>query len=82
MKLYINCCSKGIVYLITCTTCGKQYVGCTTRSFKEWIEQIRIGTRGGDFWTKLRKKEVYWIFHLQTRLPLGLNYTFDVTCYT
>ncbi|OCT57287.1 hypothetical protein XELAEV_18003724mg [Xenopus laevis] len=119
IKHYINCCSKGIVYLITCTKCGKQYVGCTIRSLKErirehinqvsniklssktnvtrhfqecnnsnlkyfsiqGIEQIKTGIRGGDLLMKLKKREVYWIFHLQTRLPLGLNYTFDVTCY-
>ncbi|OCT72143.1 hypothetical protein XELAEV_18035109mg [Xenopus laevis] len=119
IKHYINCCSRGIVYLITCTKCGKQYVGCTIRSLKErirehinqvsniklssktnvtrhfqkcnnsnlkyfsiqGIEQIKTGIRGGDLLMKLKKREVYWIFHLQTRLPLGLNYTFDVTCY-
>ncbi|OCT72372.1 hypothetical protein XELAEV_18035350mg [Xenopus laevis] len=110
IKQYINCCSKGIVYLITCTKCGKQYVGCTIRSLKErirehinqvsniklsnktnvtrhfyecngsnlqylsiqGIEQIKTGIRGGDLLMKLKKREVYWIFHLQTRLPLGL----------
>ncbi|OCT76279.1 hypothetical protein XELAEV_18031475mg [Xenopus laevis] len=104
IKQYINCCSKGIFYLITCTRCGKQYVGSTTRSLKErmrehinqikniklsnkanvtrhfaecnksnlkylsiqGIEQIRLGTRGGDFLSKLRKREVFLVSITQT----------------
>ncbi|OCT75014.1 hypothetical protein XELAEV_18034003mg [Xenopus laevis] len=38
--------------------------------------------RGGDLMNLLPRREVFWIFHLQTRLPLGLNYEFNVTCYT
>ena len=35
MYIYIfDCNSSGVVYLITCKKCLKQYVGCTTTSFK------------------------------------------------
>ncbi|OCT88862.1 hypothetical protein XELAEV_18017492mg [Xenopus laevis] len=45
------------------------------------IERVRLEVRGGDQLRLLERREVYWIFHLGTCLPLGLNYEFDVTCY-
>ena len=30
----INCCTENVVYLLTCTTCEKQYVGETKRQFR------------------------------------------------
>lgn len=30
MKAFLNCNTTHVVYLIGCTTCQKQYVGCTT----------------------------------------------------
>ncbi|OCT93673.1 hypothetical protein XELAEV_18011348mg [Xenopus laevis] len=110
-----NCCSKGIVYLITCTKCNEQYVGCTTRSLKErarehinqvsniqhssktnvtrhfmecnnsnlkyfsiqGIEQIKTSVRGGDFVTKLRRRECtgYFIYKLGCHLDSIFNLT-------
>ncbi|XP_068098888.1 uncharacterized protein [Hyperolius riggenbachi] len=39
MKLYINCNSSNTVYLITCTSCRLQYVGCTTRPLRQRISE-------------------------------------------
>ena len=42
---HLNCNSSNIIYLITCTVCGKQYVGETKRTFvermKEHLRQIK-----------------------------------------
>ncbi|OCT94580.1 hypothetical protein XELAEV_18012257mg [Xenopus laevis] len=46
------------------------------------IEKVRLGRRGGDSAGLLAKRELFWIFYLHTCLPLGLNYEFDVTCFT
>ncbi|OCT90319.1 hypothetical protein XELAEV_18018931mg [Xenopus laevis] len=35
IKGYINCNTTFVIYLITCSKCQKQYVGCTTRKLKE-----------------------------------------------
>ena len=35
MNNRFNCNSKYVVYLITCKTCGKQYVGSTTTKFRQ-----------------------------------------------
>uniref|UniRef100_A0A803K2L1 Reverse transcriptase domain-containing protein n=1 Tax=Xenopus tropicalis TaxID=8364 RepID=A0A803K2L1_XENTR len=34
MQSYANCNTRYVVYLLTCSKCGMQYVGCTTRSLK------------------------------------------------
>ncbi|OCT69435.1 hypothetical protein XELAEV_18040746mg [Xenopus laevis] len=133
IKQYINCNRTGVIYLITCKKCNKQYVGCTKRPLKkksirehigqinnlnytnktskspdtfgvrdhptinritpmlhfkecryfsvQGIEQVKTGVRGGDLLTLLHKRTVYWIFYLQTRLPLGFHFIFHVTCY-
>ncbi|XP_041420379.1 uncharacterized protein LOC121394196 [Xenopus laevis] len=46
------------------------------------IEKVRLGSRGGNLAGLLAKRELFWIFYLHTRLQLGLNYEFDVTCFT
>ncbi|OCT94642.1 hypothetical protein XELAEV_18012324mg [Xenopus laevis] len=46
------------------------------------IEKVRLGNRGGNLAGLLAKRELFWIFYLHTRLPLGLNYEFDVTGFT
>jgi hypothetical protein len=55
MKEAYNCNTKGIIYLISCTHCGKQYVGQTGRKLKEHLNNM------------YRKKEVtgihYYIIH-------------------
>lgn len=35
----MNCNSKMVVYLVTCTSCNIQYVGCTTRKLKRRISE-------------------------------------------
>ncbi|OCT97489.1 hypothetical protein XELAEV_18009716mg [Xenopus laevis] len=44
INCFINCNTSYVVYLLTCTHCGIQYVGCTTRPLKnrmrEHISQI------------------------------------------
>lgn len=46
MKQYGNCNSKGVVYLLECLNCHKQYVGLTSRCLKirEHIYSIEKAT--------------------------------------
>lgn len=39
IKRYINCDSKFIIYLVTCTPCKLQYVGCTSNPLKVRIRR-------------------------------------------
>uniref|UniRef100_A0A803K2I9 Reverse transcriptase domain-containing protein n=1 Tax=Xenopus tropicalis TaxID=8364 RepID=A0A803K2I9_XENTR len=42
MHFYANCNTRYVVYLLTCSRCSIQYVGCTTRSLKSRMrEHIR-----------------------------------------
>jgi hypothetical protein len=34
-KKHISCCSHNLIYCITCTTCGKQYIGQTSKKLRE-----------------------------------------------
>lgn len=45
------------------------------------IEKIMTPVRGGDKFQLLCKREVYWIFSLNTRIPSGLNFEWDVSHY-
>lgn len=45
------------------------------------IEKIVTPTRGGDRFQLLCKRKVYWIFSLNTRIPLGLNFEWDVSYF-
>lgn len=42
LKLFIKCNSTHVVYLISCTYCKVQYIGCTSRNMK-----IRLGEHIG-----------------------------------
>lgn len=114
IPVFINCNTKFVVYVITCTSCQVQYVGRTTRRLrdrlhdhlyntekeiltnvsKHWvythhkdtssltiqgIEKIITPVRGGDRFQLLCKREVLWIFSLDTRIPRGLNFEWDVS---
>ncbi|OCT94206.1 hypothetical protein XELAEV_18011874mg [Xenopus laevis] len=46
------------------------------------IEKFYQSPRGSHKMSKLRHREAYWIFTLDTRQPRGLNFQFDVACYT
>ena len=61
LKRQTNCKSANVIYLITCTQCGKQYVGETKRAFNE-----RMNGHRSD-WTKRRfqRSLVAEHFHLQ-----------------
>ena len=48
LKRQTNCISENVIYLITCTQCGKQYVGETKRVLNE-----RMNGHRSD-WTKRR----------------------------
>lgn len=113
---FINCNTQFLVYVITCEVCQIQYVGRTTRRFRDrlhdhlydiekdrltnvarhcnsvhhkdvsnlfiqGIERIVTPVRGGDMFQLLCKREVYWIFSLNTRIPAGLNFEWDVSHY-
>lgn len=43
------------------------------------LEHVAPLTRGGDRLTVLKKRELWWIFHLNTLRPAGLNIEFKVT---
>ncbi|OCT61623.1 hypothetical protein XELAEV_18047651mg [Xenopus laevis] len=45
------------------------------------IERVTAPYRGGDMLQKILKREVFWIFTLDTRLPKGMNSEFDISCY-
>ena len=61
LKRQTNCKSANVIYLITCTQCGKQYVGETKRALNE-----RMNGHRSD-WTKQRfqRSPVAEHFHLQ-----------------
>ena len=61
LKRQTNCKSANVIYLITCTQCGKQYVGETKRALNE-----RMNGHRSD-WTKRRfqRSPVAEHFHLQ-----------------
>ena len=61
LKRQTNCKSANVIYLITCTQCGKQYVGETKRALNE-----RMNGHRSD-WTKRRfqRSPVTEHFHLQ-----------------
>lgn len=42
------------------------------------IEKVKVGHRGGDTKKLLLVREAFWIFHLHTRHPWGLNYRQDL----
>lgn len=45
------------------------------------VEKIVMPNRGGEEFRILCKKEVFWIFILNTRKPFGLNFEWDVTYF-
>ena len=61
LKRQTNCKSANVIYLITCTQCGKQYVGETKRALNERMNGLRSD------WTKRRfqRSPVAEHFHLQ-----------------
>ncbi|OCT56295.1 hypothetical protein XELAEV_18000319mg [Xenopus laevis] len=63
INTFINCNTKFVVYLLTCTKFEVQY----------GIENIVKSSRGGDRMKRLLQTEVKWIFNLETREPKGLN---------
>ncbi|OCU02665.1 hypothetical protein XELAEV_18008431mg [Xenopus laevis] len=93
---FINCNTSYVVYLLMCTHCGVQYLGCTTRLLKNRMEEhlnqieaksdattIKVNnrSRGGNKVKKLLELEVKWIFILDRREPNGLNVRWDVSCH-
>lgn len=56
--------------------------GCSTSSLSvQGIEKVSHPPRGGDYVRKLRSRETYWIFTLQTCTPKGLNRKSDLDLY-
>lgn len=45
------------------------------------IENVKTPIRGGNRLRLLCKREVFWIFSLNTRIPLGMNFEWDVSHY-
>ncbi|OCT90286.1 hypothetical protein XELAEV_18018898mg [Xenopus laevis] len=96
-KKYVGCTTRSLkerirehINHINNTKCSnktntRHFMECNNSNLKyfsvQGIEHVKTGIRGGDIVPRLRKREVYWIFYLQTRLPLGFNFTFDVTSF-
>ena len=59
----LHCNSKNVVYLMTCKTCNKQYIGSTTTRFRERINNYK--TKFRQYYRK-RKSEV---FHKSEPIP-------------
>lgn len=57
------------------------HAGYTSAMKVQVIEKIRTPERGGDIFRTLCHKAVFWIFLLQTRIPSGLNFEWDVSHY-
>ena len=45
------------------------------------LDQVQMPRRGGDRTLTLKKRELYWIYRLQTLRPVGLNVEFSVVSY-
>lgn len=43
------------------------------------IEKVKLPKRGGDAFGFLCKRGVYWVFQLQTHIPMGFNFGWDDT---
>ena len=43
--IYVNCHSRNVIYLLTCSTCGLQYVGETSQKLNERFSGHRSGIR-------------------------------------
>ena len=115
-KGVLNCNSNHVVYLLSCKTCRKQYVGSTTQKFRGRFNLykscfrayckrkadgtlhigrpvpqaglfehfLQEGHHGMEDWSfqiidtswnlqKLREREAFWQYRLNTFLPEGLN---------
>lgn len=112
--IFLNCNTRYIVYLITCTKCRVQYVGRTMRRLSDRFQKhlhsveknlstnvakhfntyhggeaalqvqaiyrIKVPKVGWeDAFRLFCRREVFWILHLQTRIPQGLNFEWDVS---
>lgn len=45
------------------------------------IEKVVLPPRGGDLDNLLSRREHYWIYHLKTLTPYGLNVEYDLKCF-
>ncbi|OCT95432.1 hypothetical protein XELAEV_18013121mg [Xenopus laevis] len=67
------------------TTVSRHFLECSNCDVNnlkiQGIEKIYQSSRGGDKTAKLRYREAYWIFTMDTRQPKGLNLRFDVVCH-
>lgn len=112
IKQLVNCHTKYVIYIITCTACDIQYIGRTTRCLSDRItdhlsdikttkntniekhfnlyhqrntpqitERSNCPIRCGDRFSHLCKREGYWIFRMDTRIPKSLNYEWNITDY-
>ncbi|OCT65992.1 hypothetical protein XELAEV_18042246mg [Xenopus laevis] len=86
LVIHLITCLKCSKQYVGCTTAErsnvtKHFTQCNCGDIAyfsvQGIEKVRLGIRGGDPMRIFAKREVFWIFHLRTRLPLGLNYEFE-----
>ena len=76
-----DCDSKGVVYLIKCKRCGKQYIGGTINTFRTHFNNHK-SSLVSDLEVKIIDKtntrdpmtrDSFWVYKLKTFLPYGLN---------
>lgn len=54
---------------------------CLASLSKESKRLLHLSGGGGGKFHLLCKREVFWIFSLNTRIPLGMNFEWDVSYY-
>lgn len=45
------------------------------------LDGVKRSPHGSDIHHKLLEREVWWIFNLQTRIPVGLNFQYNVDLF-
>lgn len=61
--------------------CANTHARSTSSLLVQGIERVDRPARGGDYVRKLRSRETYWMFVLQTCAPTGLNKRSDIDLY-
>lgn len=65
-----------LILIFFFTTIAKHFNKCHggESAVIQVIEGAKCLKRGGDVFRLISKREVFWIFQIQTRRPMGLNF--------
>lgn len=74
----VNSTSFRQVSAVSKRNCIDNHDHSTTSLTVQGIERVVLPPRGGDLVRKLRSRETYWMFVLQTYEPMGLNRRLDL----